>query len=262
MGKNPFMGSDTDHQMAGAAQHGGGQWSGQFQTTHWSVVLTAGAGTSPDSSAALETLCRTYWSPIYAYVRRSGIAHHAAQDLTQEFFTRLLELHVLERVCPERGRFRSFLLVSLKHFLANQRARAQAQKRGGGRQMVSLDEFLVEDYRACGPSEDLSPDRVFDRRWALAVFDRVLALLRGEYRASGREHQFECLKPFLLGGQPDRTQAELAGELNLTPGSVKQAVHRMRKRYRQLLRDEVAQTVARPEEIDAELGELIAALRS
>jgi RNA polymerase sigma factor (sigma-70 family) len=233
------------------------QW---FTTTHWSVVLTAGQTTSPQAAQALETLCRTYWYPLYAYVRRQGNSPHDAQDLTQEFFARLLEKHYLETVHPEKGKFRSFLLAALNHFLSNQRDRASAIKRGGRHTLVPLDpENAEQRYQLESPTA-LTPAMIFDRRWALAVLEQALQRLRLEFVNTGRAAQFERLKGFLEGevGRGDYQSA--AADLRVSPGAVAMAVQRLRKRYQELVRSEVAHTVADPGEIEAEMRHLFAVL--
>ncbi len=220
-----------------------------FAATRWTVVLTAGRG----QSRALEDLCRTYWYPLYAYVRRRGYLAHEAEDLTQEFFARLLAKNYLADVEREKGKFRSFLLASLKHFLANEWDKARAQKRGGRFTFISAD--AETKYRA-EPADELSPDKLLDRQWALALLDQVLARLAAEEPAD-----FEHLKPYLTAGGGAIPYAEVAGKLDMTEGAVKVAVHRLRKRYRQLLREEIAHTVASPAEVDEEIRHLFAAFR-
>ena len=234
--------------------------AGQFATTHWSVVLAAGHKSSPDAQAALSTLCQTYWYPLYAFVRRQGCSPHDAQDLTQEFFARFLEKNYLGDVHRERGRFRSFLLAALKHFLANEWDRARALKRGGGREFVSLDEHAAESRYALEPRDELSADKIYERRWALMVLERVLGRLKQEFADAGKAAQFQLLKNALPGGQGSVPYAEVAARLNTTEEAVKVAVHRLRKRYREMLRAEIAQTVAGPGEIEDEIRHLFSAL--
>ena len=232
-----------------------------FTTTHWSVVLEA-RGESPAAQEALENLCRTYWRPIYSFVRREGIGPEEAKDLTQGFFALILERKDFQSVRQEKGRLRSFLLASLKHFMANERRDARTIKRGGGRMLIPFDEIASDDSTEFDRSEMLSPDLLYDRRWALTVLERVFARLREESQRSANAPLLERLNE-LLSDEPNRpSQAEIAREFGMTENAVKQAFHRLRQRYRQLLREEVAQTVATPAEIEDELRHLIAALRS
>jgi RNA polymerase sigma-70 factor (ECF subfamily) len=235
--------------------------SAAFNTTHWSVVLTA-QGESEIAREALETLCRTYWWPLYGFVRRSGYGPEEAQDLTQGFFAVFLERRDLDAVRQERGRLRSYLLVSLKHFLAKARRREMTVKRGEGRALVSLDELLLRERAALEPVDMLSADRIYERRWALTLLEQVLARLQEEYRVGGNEMLFAQLKE-LLAGEPDRqSQADIARSLGMTENAVKQAFHRLRKRYRELLRDEIAYTVAVPGDVEDELRHFIAVLQA
>jgi RNA polymerase sigma factor (sigma-70 family) len=239
----------------------GGSGPVAFATTHWSVVLEA-QSESPAAQEALEKLCRIYWRPIYSFVRREGAETEDAEDLTQGFFALLLERNDLNTVCKEKGRLRSFLLASLKHFMANERRDAATIKRGGGRTLIPLDWIGSEDSTEFDRSDMLSADLLYDRRWALTVLDRVFARLREESRGSPNAPLLERLNT-LLSDEPDRpSQAEIAREFGMTENAVKQAFHRLRQRYRQLLREEVAHTVATPAEIEEELRHLIAALRS
>ena len=234
----------------------------RFATTHWSVVLAAGRTSSPDSRRALTTLCETYWYPSYAYVRRRGYAREEAQDLTQEFFLGLLEKDVLRAADPERGRFRSFLLGSLKNFLANEWRDARAKKRGGGRVPLSLDFRSAEDQYALEPGHELTPEKIYERRWALTLLERSLSKLREEFTRAGKSDLFDQLKVF-LGGEGQRVSyKEIAEKLAMTEGAVKVSVHRLRRRCRELLRAEIAQTVAGPEEVDEELRHLFSALEN
>jgi len=235
--------------------------AGAFATTHWSVVLTA-QGESPAAEEALENLCRTYWRPIHGFVRREGARPEEANDLTQGFFALILERKDFQSVRQEKGRLRSFLLASLKHFMANERRDAAALKRGGGRTLIPLDEIESYDPSEFDLSDMLSADLLYDRRWALTVLDRVFARLREESVGSANAQLLERLNT-LLSDEPDRpSQAEIACEFGMTENAVKQAFHRLRQRYRQLLREEVAHTVATPAEIEDELRYLIAALRA
>jgi len=232
-----------------------------FTTTHWSVVLEA-EGPTPVAQAALERLCRTYWRPIYGFVRRQGVEPEEAKDLTQGFFALILERKDFQSVRQEKGRLRSFLLASLKHFMANERRDAAAIKRGGGRTLIPLDAITSDDSGEFHRSDMLSANLLYDRRWAFTVLARVFARLREESQGSANAPLLERLNE-LLSDEPDRpSQAEIAREFRMTENAVKQAFHRLRQRYRQLLREEVAHTVATPAEIEDELRHLIAALRS
>jgi RNA polymerase sigma factor (sigma-70 family) len=233
-----------------------------FAATRWTVVLTAGHGLSPQAGRALEELCRTYWYPLYAYVRRRGHNPQEAEDLTQEFFARLLARNYLAGVDREKGKFRSFLLASLKHFLANEWDRAQAQKRGGGQPHLSLDTQTAETRYQSEPADDLTPEKLLERRWALALLDQVLARLRAEFVADDKEKQFDELKVWLTEGKGATSYAVAAARLGTTEGAAKVAVHRLRRRYRELLRDEISHTVATPAEIEEEIRHLFAAFAS
>jgi len=234
-----------------------------FATTHWSIVLEAGRGKgeegAADPSAALAALCQSYWVPLYAYVRRRVGDVNEAQDLTQEFFARLLEKDLLAHAAPERGRFRSFLLTAMQHFLTNEWKKGQAAKRGGGK-VLSLD-FATNDSRlSFEPGHDWTPERIYERSWAITLLDRVLGRLREEYTASGKQQLFEALRPYIGGKREDALLAEVAASLEMTEGAAKVAAHRLRKRYRELIRAELAQTVADEAEIDAEIAWLFNAL--
>jgi len=234
----------------------------QFATTRWSVVLAAGAGaSSPGVDEALATLCETYWYPLYAFLRSRHYSAEDAQDLTQAFFARLLEKQTIRQADPARGRFRSFLLVSLKHFAANERDRAIATKRGGGVPTLSLEFETAEGrFQMEPPSVDDTPERMFDRRWAFALLDRVMSRLNAETGRSGTHSQFDRLKAYLTGDQPQLSYAETASDMGTSEGAVKVAVHRLRRRFRDLVRDEIAQTLSSPEEIDDELQHLFASV--
>jgi len=224
-------------------------------------VLEAGHNLSPGSEAALEKLCRTYWFPLYAFARRQGNSPEDAQDLTQDFFARLLEKNYLAKADPDRGKFRTFLLKSLKNFLVNEWKRAGRLKRGGGLEFLSIDTNAAEDrYAAEAPDED-NPDAEYETRWAITLVEQVLTALRQEFNAADKARLFEELRGFIWGNKSSASYAEIAGHLNLSEGSVKVAVHRLRQRFRELLRAEVANTVARPEDIDGELRHLIGVLK-
>ncbi len=234
--------------------------AGRFATTHWSVVLAAGQPESTDYQQALETLCRTYWFPLYAYLRRHGNDAHQAEDYTQAFLAFLLDKHGLRLADPKRGRFRSFLLTSLKNFLSNERARAGAQKRGGGRKILSLDIENAERLYALKPREELSPDKLFARSWALTVLDRTMDRLGAEATRTKKSELFEKLRICLTADKSSVPYGKMAVELNMSEGAVRVAAHRLRRRYRELLRDEIAQTVTSEDQIDEELRDLFAAL--
>jgi RNA polymerase sigma factor (sigma-70 family) len=231
-----------------------------FVTTRWSVVLAASRGESKRADEALETLCRAYWYPLYAFARRHGHTPEDAQDLTQAFFARLLEKKYLGLADPKRGKFRCFLLSSLKHFLVNEWEKAGVQKRGGDVEFVPLDSEAAETRYQFEPAHALAPDKIFERRWALILLERVLAELRDEYATAGREAFFDQLKPALTGEKTSLSYAALATQLNMSEGSVKVAVHRLRRRYRALFRSEVADTVANPNEVEQELRHIVAVL--
>lgn len=232
----------------------------QFATTHWSLVLAARGGDSPQSRAALAELCAAYWYPLYAYVRRRGHDADEAQDLTQGYFARLLEKDDLRDVDRARGKFRSFLLASFQHYLCNEYDRARARKRGGGRQPLPLDFPDAEGRYTREPAHDLTPEKLFERRWALALLDQVLGRLREEMTRAGKGAHFEALKPYLTGEEPPGGQRAPADELGLSAGAVKVAVHRLRRRYRELLRAEIERTLERPEQVEEEIRDLFAAL--
>jgi len=230
-----------------------------FATTHWTVVLAAGRRSTPQSDLALEELCRAYWFPLYAYVRRRGHTKEDAEDWTQAFFARFLEKNYLEGLNAERGRFRAFLLASLKHFLANEWDKSQRQKRGGGKATLSLDWETADTQFQIAASSELTPDKAFDREWALTLLAKVIERLRTECAADGRARLFEQLKVFLAAGKGESAKSEVAKALGMEEGAVRVAVHRLRKRYRQLLRDEIANTLSEPTMVDEELRALFGA---
>src|ERR1039458_8989548 len=232
--------------------------SSQFPTTRWTLVVAAGDPHRKEARSALVFLCENYWYPLYAYLRRRGYPADQAQDLTQEFFIRLLEGRYLDRADPEQGRFRSFILTGLKFFVADEEARQRAHKRGGG-VLVPLEFPSGEERYQREPAHDETPERIFERRWALSLLDRVVERLRKEFMHHGRAEHFERLKLFLLG-QPDAPYAALAREMNTSEGALKVAVHRLRKRYRELFRREIADTVADAGEVESELRFLAAVL--
>ena len=239
----------TMHTLAG---------SSQFPTTRWTLVVAAADPQGKDARSALVSLCEGYWYPLYAYVRRRGYPPDQAQDVTQEFLIRVLEGRYLDRADREKGRFRAFLLTSMKFFLADEADRNRAQKRGGGT-VLSLEFSSGEDRYQREPAHDETPEWIFERRWALSVLDRVVVKLRNEFVHHGRPEHFERLKVFLLG-QSDAPYAALARDMNTSEGALKVAIHRLRKRYRELFLQEIADTVADPGEVESELRFLATAL--
>jgi RNA polymerase sigma-70 factor (ECF subfamily) len=232
-----------------------------FTATRWTLVLAAaGSESSPAAAEAMGELCRVYWYPLYVFVRRRGHDTHEAEDLTQEFFARLLMKNALADVDRRKDKFRAFLLAMLKHFLANQLDRSQAQKRGGRQIIIPLDTLGAESRYRLEPVDHLTPEKLFERQWALTVLEQVLARLQAECLAADNLTAFDGLKRFLTAGRPATAYGQAADELGMTPGAVKVAVHRLRRRYRELLREEIAQTVAGPEEIDDEIRYLLACL--
>jgi RNA polymerase sigma factor (sigma-70 family) len=232
-----------------------------FATTQWTAVLLAGGDASPAAEHALEQLCIAYWYPLYAYVRRQGHGVEEAQDRTQEFFARFLERKYFRLADRNRGRFRSFLLTSLKHFLINDWKKENREKRGGSQVVLSLDEEMAESRFATEPATAQPPDSLYDRGWAAILLDRALTALRVEFEKSGKLDLFERLKGFVWGEQSGLSYAEMAGQLGMTEGAVKVAVHRMRQRYGELLRAEIAQTVSTPAEVNEELRYLVSVIR-
>ena len=230
--------------------------SGQFTTTHWSVVLAAGQMDAPQAGEALEKLCRTYWYPLYAYVRREGYGAADAQDLAQEFFARLLARNTLGQVDPQKGKFRSFLLAALRHFLSDQRDRARAAKRGGGAEVFSLDAQEAEERYRLEPADRMDAEKIFERRWAMTLLEQALARLRDEAVVAGKAELFERLRDF-VAGESETSCGEVAAQLGQTESAVKSALHRLRQRYRDLVREEIAQTVTDPAETDGEIRYLI-----
>ena len=253
----------ADDRVTSLTGIGGGAQNGAvaFATTHWSVVLTA-QGESPAAHEALEKLCCVYWWPLFGFVRRQGYTPEEAQDLTQGFFASLLERRDLSAVRREKGRLRSYLLASLKNFLGKAHRRAMTVKRGEGRPLVPLEELLARERADLEPADTLSADRIYERRWALTLLEEVLARLGEEYRVAGSSPLFEQLKQ-MLADEPDRpSQAETAQQLSMSENAVKQALHRLRQRYRLLLREEIAQTVAVPDDVEDELRHFIAVLQT
>jgi len=232
-----------------------------FATTHWSVVLAA-RGQSPAAQEALEKLCRTYWWPVYGFIRRQGYKPEEAQDLTQSFFARLLERRDLETVKRERGRLRSYLLASIKNFLSKARHREMTIKRGEGRPLISLEDLLARERADQEPAHKLSADRIYERRWALTLLEQVLVRLGAEYEGAGKLPLFDRLKELLAGESGQPSQAKIAAEMRMTENAVKQAFHRLRYRYRQLLHEEIAHTVAAPDDVEDELRHFMAVLQT
>jgi RNA polymerase sigma-70 factor (ECF subfamily) len=228
-----------------------------FQTTHWSLVLLAAERGTSDAEAAIAQLCSGYWQPVYGFLRRSGESVHAAQDLTQEFFCRLLAKNYLQAADPERGRFRSFLLAAVKHFLANERKAARTQKRGGGQQVLSLDFQLAEATYQNEPADERTPEQLFEQQWAVLLLERVLQRLEHENLSAGKEAAWPLYRSALIPASDTLSYADIAAQLGTTEAVVKMTVHRLRKRYRELLRDEIAQTVAEPAEIEQEMRDLL-----
>jgi RNA polymerase sigma-70 factor (ECF subfamily) len=233
----------------------------RFETTNWSLIVEARGADTAEARAALSILCRTYWPPVYAFIRAKGHSPSDAEDLAQSYFARFLEKRYLEDFRPEVGRFRTFLRASVAHFLANERDRERALKRGGGETVLSLEASDAEDRWRREPVDHLTPETLFERQWAAAMLARCLARLRDEQERSGRPGRFEKLKPYLVeGGAPD-TYRDLARELGTSEGAARVAVHRLRKRFGAVLREEVAGTLADPSGVDSEIRSLLAALR-
>ena len=237
------------------------QGAAAFTTTHWSVVLEA-QGESPAAQEALEKLCRTYWRPIFAFLRRQGIPPEEAEDITQGFFAELLERRSLSAVRKEKGRLRSFLLGGLKYFLANEERRAMAVKRGKGQRPIPLEELRAGERIETEPADPMTPDQIYERRWALTVLERVLSRLKHEYLAANNAELFDSLKELLPDEPGSPSQVEIAARLGMTENAVRQAFYRFRQRYQSLLREEIANTVATPGDIEDELRHLIAVLEA
>ena len=231
-----------------------------FRTTSWTVILAATSGASADSREALSSLCRIYWQPVYAFIRRHGHTREQAEDLTQGFFAQLLEKNYLLDADRTRGRFRSFLLTAVKHFLANEWDRSRALKRGGGHVPVSIDLVEAERWYVPAATDEATPERLFERRWALSLLEHVMGKLRAEFDAAGKADQFERLSAFLARESGGERYDAAAAQLGVSSGALRMAVHRLRRRYRELLRMEIAQTVAEPEQTDDEIRFLMATL--
>jgi len=237
-----------------------GSSGAQFRTTHWSVVLAATREPSQETADALAELCRTYWYPLYAYVRRKGYDVADAQDLTQGFFARVVEKNYMGAVDRRKGKFRSFLLASLEHFLAKEWTRAHRLKRGGGQTVMALDSSDTEQRYRLEPVDDWTAERLYERRWALTVLEQAMATLDREYCAAGKQRLFEELRPFISGDDEDLCYAELSARLQMNEGAVRTAVYRLRQRYGEAVRAEIARLVQHPEQIEEELRHLFAAL--
>lgn len=233
-----------------------------FTTTHWSVVLAAKQSDGAQADAAMERLCQTYWPPLYAFIRRDGYSPEDAQDLTQEFLSRLVHKEWLNHLHDQRGKFRSFLLTFLKHFLSDQRARAHAQKRGGGRTFVSLEAFVAEERAELGTNDALTPDQIYERRWAQTVLAGAVRRLDEDYRRRGQGALFEHLKDLQPGEHGERSYAQIGFALGMTEQAIKNAVHAFRRRYGEMLREEIAQTVVDAAQAREELAHLMALFAS
>lgn len=234
----------------------------RFLTTHWSLVASAGDSATPESRASLARLCEIYWFPVFAYIRRCGASPDESRDLTQGFFTVFLEKNYVKSADALRGRFRSFLLASVQHFVANERDRMRAQKRGGHLSFLPLEFETAEGVLRREPMTGLTPEHIFERRWALTILERVLERLGAEQEAAGRGAVFALLRPHLAGDEPDETYAMTAASLDVSTGAVRIAVHRLRRRFRALLLEQIGQTVTEPSEIERELRHLVSALGS
>ena len=230
--------------------------AGRFDTTHWSLVLAAGQRGTGESAAALERLCQSYWLPLYAYVRRRVSDVHDAQDMTQGFFERLLDKNYLADADPQRGRFRSFLLTAFKHFLSKEWEKAKAQKRGGGRSHISLNFSTGDSQITLQPAGGLTAEQMYERQWVITLLGRVMQRLETELEKVGKRSQFERLKDFIVSTKEETTYADVASELSMTESAARMATSRLRRRYRQLLREEIAQTVSSPEDIEDEINSL------
>ncbi len=233
-----------------------------FHTTHWTIVLAAREKNGTVAREALASLCSTYWYPLYAFIRRQGSSPHEAEDLTQGFFFRFLERHALGHVQPAAGKFRSFLLACLKNFLANERERAHAQRRGNGRAAVSLDSTDAETRYSLDPADQRTPEAVFERRWAFAVLERTMTEVRREYVTGGKSEIFEAFQSFLPGGHGDASRGDLAAKRGVSVGAIDVAIHRLRQRFGVLLRQQVAQTVSSDAEVEEEIRYLISVIGS
>jgi RNA polymerase sigma factor (sigma-70 family) len=253
----------ADHELTSQSANGGNAYKGAaaFTTTHWSVVLEA-QGDSPTAQEALEKLCRIYWRPIYGFLRRQGIKQEEAEDLTQGFFALLLERRDFSAVRKEKGRLRSYLLAALKHFLADERRRAMAIKRGKGERLVPLEALRADECVDMEPADPLTAERIYERRWAATVLDQALNLLKDEYATTANAALFDSLTQLLPDEPGAPSRADIAAQFGMTENAVTQAFHRFRQRYQKLLRQEIAHTVATPGDVDDELRHLITVLRA
>ena len=233
----------------------------QFATTHWSAVLEAGIKDSPRAEAALAELYRAYWYPLYAFVRGRGYEVHDAQDIAQDFFAALLKKNYLECVNRDKGRFRSYLLGALKHFLANEWHKKRREKRGGKHVFIAMEEVLAEDRWGQEPADESTPEKIYERNWAETLLERIVVQLRAEHERAGKGRHFEAFKVFLSGEKGQESYARIAVQLDMSEAAVKVAVHRLRQRYRELLRAEIASTVVNPGDIEDELRYLVSVLR-
>jgi RNA polymerase sigma factor (sigma-70 family) len=245
----------ASHDSSSAA----GAGRARFATTLWHVVQAAGAATSPESKDALSSLCSVYWYPVYAFARRRGLGPDEAADITQGFFTRLIEQKIVRAADPNRGKFRSYLLGAFKHFLSHEWARARAQKRGGGRKLVPLDPHVAESRYGLEPSHDITAERLFDRQWGLRLLELALDDLALQCSRNGKQRHFELFKPFLSGGTGSDYR-EAGGELGLSEGAARVMVHRLRGQYRKLLREHILKTVRSPEQVEEEIQHLFTAM--
>jgi RNA polymerase sigma-70 factor (ECF subfamily) len=232
----------------------------EFRSTQWSAVIAAGRGSSPEARRALASLCEIYWYPLYAYARRRVPSVHEAQDLTQAFFAELLEKNYVGAATPDRGRFRAFLLTAFKHFLSKQWEKGRAQKRGGGRAPISLDFEFADSHLSIDPTAGLTAEQSYDQQWAIALLGKILDRLQTECEQAGKVEQFTELKGFIIGDHSSTTYAHVAEKLDMTEAAAKKSASRMRGRYRELLREEIAQTVSGPDEIDDEIRNLFVTL--
>jgi RNA polymerase sigma-70 factor (ECF subfamily) len=232
-----------------------------FATTQWSVVISAGRDSSPGSREALAALCQTYWAPLYAYVRRRVPDVNEAQDLTQAFFAELLDKNYVGQAEQQRGQFRAFLITAFKHFLSREWEKRKAQKRGGGKAPIPLDFRSVDSSIRIEPAGGLTAEQLYDREWAITLLGRIMEKLEAEFQQGGKAEQFQELKGFLIGGRSGQTYAEAAERLQMSEEAARKAASRMRQRYRELLRNEIADTVSGPEEVEAEIGKLFASLK-
>lgn len=236
--------------------------SPRFVTTRWSIVISAGSEKSPESKRALESLCEIYWYPLYAYVRRRVSDINEAQDLTQSFFAEFLEKSYVGLATPDRGRFRSFLLTSFKHYLSKQWEKAKALKRGGGQVTISLDFQSADSSLAFEPTSRLTPEQIYERQWAITLLGQIMQRLKTEFEESSKASHFEELKDFVIGDHAGKSYTDVATNLEITEVAARKAASRMRKRYRELLREEITQTVSSPEEIDDEIRSLFEILKN